>query len=335
MGEPSGASLTTNPAQESPPSSAQSSPSQQRTEETSVVPARPIFSTVAPDTAVEDVALTGDGCVSRPLGTVARSVPGFTTNTVASVARDKVPKVVLASETGLCGHNAAESCPPHTVVRSASPPPVPLSPRPLAPTPPDEVSLEECPENEGCPENVASSPLYLDDVTAQNNDTAPISNGSESLGAAAESSTVRSGNGRNSRIPRDVTAISKELDADEEEEEGHEGRSANSMEREEGAGGPAIGSTDQTTGAGVQMVKDNQGNHGIDLIDGNLTKNSRSNGIKPDGAGNNRPKSNSNVDSGTSAGGMPTWVVKPAANSNCGFGIQVCCSFEVNEIYPL
>ncbi|CAN0410606.1 unnamed protein product, partial [Ectocarpus sp. 13 AM-2016] len=25
---------------------------------------------------------------------------------------------------------------------------------------------------------------------------------------------------------------------------------------------------------------------------------------------------------------MPTWVVKPAANSNCGFGIQVCCSLE-------
>lgn len=27
--------------------------------------------------------------------------------------------------------------------------------------------------------------------------------------------------------------------------------------------------------------------------------------------------------------GVPTWVVKPAANSNCGFGIQVCCSPQV------
>lgn len=29
------------------------------------------------------------------------------------------------------------------------------------------------------------------------------------------------------------------------------------------------------------------------------------------------------------AGGTPTWVVKPAANSNCGFGIHICCSLKV------
>lgn len=33
---------------------------------------------------------------------------------------------------------------------------------------------------------------------------------------------------------------------------------------------------------------------------------------------------------GGAAWGVPTWVVKPAANSNCGFGIQVCCSQEVS-----
>lgn len=27
---------------------------------------------------------------------------------------------------------------------------------------------------------------------------------------------------------------------------------------------------------------------------------------------------------------MPTWVVKPAANSNCGFGIHVCCSAKAS-----
>lgn len=36
------------------------------------------------------------------------------------------------------------------------------------------------------------------------------------------------------------------------------------------------------------------------------------------------------VEPGGAAGGMPTWVVKPAANSNCGFGIQVCCSLKVS-----
>lgn len=35
------------------------------------------------------------------------------------------------------------------------------------------------------------------------------------------------------------------------------------------------------------------------------------------------------VEPGGAAGNMPTWVVKPAANSNCGFGIQVCCSLKV------
>ncbi|CAM9524752.1 unnamed protein product [Scytosiphon promiscuus] len=43
------------------------------------------------------------------------------------------------------------------------------------------------------------------------------------------------------------------------------------------------------------------------------------------------------VERGRTGGGMqtervletlPTWVVKPAANSNCGFGIQVCCSLK-------
>lgn len=32
---------------------------------------------------------------------------------------------------------------------------------------------------------------------------------------------------------------------------------------------------------------------------------------------------------GGAAGGTPTWVVKPAANSNCGFGIHICCSLKV------
>lgn len=34
------------------------------------------------------------------------------------------------------------------------------------------------------------------------------------------------------------------------------------------------------------------------------------------------------------SGLAPTWVVKPAANSNCGFGIQVCCSLQVSSHFP-
>ncbi|CBN79981.1 conserved unknown protein [Ectocarpus siliculosus] len=174
MGDPSEASSTTIPAQEPPlPPLAQTSPSQQRTAETSsVMPAKPIL-TLAPDTAVEDVVLTGGGCVSRPLGAVVRSVSGCKTNMVAPVAGGKVPEVAVTSETDFSGHDAAESCPPQTVVRSASPPPAPRSPGPFAQTPTDKVSLEERPEDEECPEDVASSPLPPDDVTAQENDIAP------------------------------------------------------------------------------------------------------------------------------------------------------------------
>ncbi|CAM9567638.1 unnamed protein product [Ectocarpus sp. 6 AP-2014] len=331
MGDPSEASSTTNPAQEHPlPPLAQTSPSQQRTPETSsAMPAKPT-ATVAPDTAVEDVVLTGGGCVSRPLGAVVRSVSGCKTDMVATVAGGKVPEVAVTSETDFSGHDAAESCPPQTVVRSASPPPAPLSPGPFAQTPTDKVSLEERPEDEECPENVASSPLPPDDDTAQENDIAPVSNCSESLGAAAESSTVRSGNGRNGPIPRVVIATATKIDG----EEGDEGRSANPIAREgEGGGGASTkGSNDQTpkgsTRGGIQMVKGNHETDSIDLTEGDSTRNSIANDIKPDGAGKNRRKSSSDVDPATSAGGMPTWVVKPAANSNCGFGIQVCCSLE-------
>lgn len=331
MGDPTGASSTTNPAQEAPPppSLAQTFPSQQRTAEaSSVMPAKPI-STVAPDTAVEDVELTGDGCVSRPLGAVVRSMPGCKTNMAATVAGGKVPRVAMTSETDFSGHDAAESCPPHTVVRSASPLPAPLSPRPFAQTPTDKVSLE-------CPENVARSPLKSDDVIARDSDIALVSNCSESLGAAAESSTVRLGNRRNTPIPRVVTAIATKID----EEEGDEGRSANPMAREEGGGGGSTKrSIDQTpkdgTRGGIQIVEGNQDTDSVDLTGDDSTRNSIANDIKPDGAGKNRRKSSNDVDPATSAGGMPTWVVKPAANSNCGFGIQVCCSLEVIEIHLL
>ena len=37
---------------------------------------------------------------------------------------------------------------------------------------------------------------------------------------------------------------------------------------------------------------------------------------------------------GGAAGGTPTWVVKPAANSNCGFGIHICCSLKVTAAVP-
>ncbi|CAM9490110.1 unnamed protein product, partial [Ectocarpus sp. 8 AP-2014] len=330
MGDPPGASSTTTPAQEPPPPSlAQTSPSQQRTAETSsVMPAEPI-STVAPDTAVEDAVLTGGGCVSRPLGAVVQSVSGCKTNMVATVAGGKVPEVAVTSETDFSGHDAAESCPPQTVVRSASPPPAPLSPGPFAQTPTDKVSLEERPEDEECPESVASSLLPPDDVTVQDNDIAPVSNCSESLGAAAESSTVRSGNGRNGPIPRVVIATATKIDG----EGGDEGRPANPMAREgEGGGASTKGPKDQTPKGsirgGIQMVRGNQDTDSVDLTEGDSTRNSIANDIKPDGAGKNRRKSSSDVDSATSAGGMATWVVKPAANSNCGFGIQVCCSLE-------
>lgn len=44
-----------------------------------------------------------------------------------------------------------------------------------------------------------------------------------------------------------------------------------------------------------------------------------------------------NFELGGTVGGMPTWVVKPAANSNCGFGIQICCSMKVRiaVLFPL
>lgn len=53
--------------------------------------------------------------------------------------------------------------------------------------------------------------------------------------------------------------------------------------------------------------------------------NSTSGDITPEKAERSRCTS---VDEGA-AQGMPAWVVKPAANTNCGFGIQVCCSSKV------
>ena len=38
------------------------------------------------------------------------------------------------------------------------------------------------------------------------------------------------------------------------------------------------------------------------------------------------------IKSGEATEVVPSWVVKPAANSNCGFGIEVCCSLQV--IFP-
>lgn len=45
------------------------------------------------------------------------------------------------------------------------------------------------------------------------------------------------------------------------------------------------------------------------------------------------PNVESKVTQGES-GLAPTWVVKPAAKFNCGFGIQVCCSLQVNSYSP-
>lgn len=54
-----------------------------------------------------------------------------------------------------------------------------------------------------------------------------------------------------------------------------------------------------------------------------------SRGSSAEGRGEEARESRSGIALGGSAGGTPTWVVKPAANSNCGFGIHICCSLKV------
>lgn len=54
-----------------------------------------------------------------------------------------------------------------------------------------------------------------------------------------------------------------------------------------------------------------------------------SRGVSAEGCGSEARDKSGGVALGGAAGGTPTWVVKPAANSNCGFGIHICCSLKV------
>lgn len=63
--------------------------------------------------------------------------------------------------------------------------------------------------------------------------------------------------------------------------------------------------------------------------------------VLPDNQDKSRRKKGGKFGAGSLSGereggrGAPTWVVKPAANSNCGFGIQVCCSKKVSIRFVL
>lgn len=72
------------------------------------------------------------------------------------------------------------------------------------------------------------------------------------------------------------------------------------------------------------------------------TKNSTSTGISVSTSNNDNHESgrldgdhHGGAKLGDKAGRTPTWVVKPAANSNCGFGIQVCCSMKVRGLHEV
>eukprot|EP00752_Nemacystus_decipiens_P011422 g10143.t1 len=208
-----------------------------------------------------------------------------------------------AVERNFSPQEATASCPPETVLRSASPPPPPLSPSSspcgrCLPGGSPEASVEELPPPRR-ESDIAGSALLA------------VHTHSPAAGALG---TKKSAHGERRKGARDVeTAV--------------EGPALGGGP--EGGGAQKTGATANRSGSQPKkMVKSGQddGEPDSSLV-AQARRNRVSGDITVEEIDRNR-RTSVGIKRGGAAGSVPTWVVKPAANTNCGFGIQVCCSLQ-------
>lgn len=112
--------------------------------------------------------------------------------------------------------------------------------------------------------------------------------------------------------------------------------------KDEGRGGPGcseVGSTGTVTKGGTTQgcIRPEGASRNSPTSDGDdpgcLSTAETHGGIERKGRTEGR-RTEGGIEPRRDVAGTPTWVVKPAASSNCGFGIQVCCSLKVAHFYP-
>eukprot|EP00903_Cladosiphon_okamuranus_P009025 g8631.t1 len=214
-------------------------------------------------------------------------------------ARGAVPQSRKpVAESNFPSKGVAESCLPDTVQRSASPPPPPL--------PPSSSPCGRCPP--GCSPDTLTEESPLPKLRE---DSVP-NNGSVSLGI-------------DTPLPAERDRGTKKS--------GHSCRGEGARERQGALGGPALGGGPeggaQRKGAAANESStqpNKTGNQINDEIDSGMASAEATRNPTTGGIGNAPEKTERSRL--TPVDMKPTWVVKPAANTNCGFGIQVCCSLQ-------
>lgn len=228
------------------------------------------------------------------------------------------PRAGLADKDGISPQAAAESCPPDTVLRLASPPPPTL----LSPSPsPGTIHPQG-----GSPETLGE-----ESPPPKREDDEFVPNGSVLLGI-----DTRLPEARGRRANKCAQSERRGKTREEQKRAGIEGPVL--------GGGPEGTTPEERTTAnrsGIQPKLVERGSQNDDdeirsrAAEVEAKRSSTSGDITPEKTARKR-RNSVDIKPGGAAEGMPTWVVKPAANTNCGFGIQVCCSLKVNVgIHPL
>lgn len=270
-------------------------------------PTSPDSTTTTTTTTGEEVeAAAGEGVTRGSCSPETDDPPACDSSRNSSPAREAVPPGKSVVERGFSSRGVAESCPPDTALRSASPPPPPLSPGspPCGGGPPG-----------GSPETVVEGSI------PPRREKAIVRNGSVLLSV-------------DTRSPPEGDRGTKKCTHSERREGAREGEAA--VQGPPLGGGPEGGAQKKgvaasRSGSQPRKVAKNSQENG-DPSSSAAAK-ARGNGasdyIAPEKTERNRRATSVDTKPGGAAGGMPTWVVKPAANTNCGFGIQVCCSLKV------
>lgn len=269
--------------------------------------------TPEPTATGEDVeAAAVEGVTSRSCSpeTDEPSARDSLRNSSPTAKEEAVPPRKSLTENGFSPQGAAESCPPDTVLRSASLPPPPLSP--------SSSPCGRCPPG-GSPETLVeeSSPTRRGEATVPNS----------SVLVRVDTDLLPPGGDRGT----------KTCACSERREKAREGEAAL---RGPVSGGGTEGAAQMNVATASrssisppkEIVKSSQdnGEPGPTAV-AEARRTDTSGGIASETTERNWSTSSVDIKPGGAAGGMPTWVVKPAANTNCGFGIQVCCSLKVTD----
>jgi len=269
---------------------------------------------------VEEGTGGGAAAAAKPchLETAARSE--FDSNPPAAAAVKAAPAIgeLVEKDGCLLQVSGANSCPPDTVVRSASPPPPPLSPSRLQIRNPARARSPEATPSSldgGAGRGVAM--VSLQSGGAVSFCAAGSNPGVASGPALGVSATGAAGGGPESEIAGGA-------------QEGEAAGLGPVLRGGGGGGGGQGGEGEWSENNSTECGENEPDKEGARSRAVPTTESYRSirGGARPKEVVRSRSASVS-VEMGGTAGGRPTWVVKPAANSNCGFGIQVCSSLKV------